>query len=72
MGARGLRIKLKGHSIGVGMLQAMGPRKEATQGREEMNHGTLWYSKWELESEESGSQWTVGKFQVWYSLLHPH
>ena len=64
-------MKLKGRSIDVEMQQAMGPRKEASQG-EEMNHGTLWYSKWELESEESGSQWTVGKFQVWYSLLHPY
>ena len=55
MGAREPRMKLKGRSIGVGMLQATGPRKEAVWGREEMNHGTLWYSKWELEFEDSGS-----------------
>ena len=54
-------MKLKGRNIDVEILQATGPRKEAAQGGEEMNHGTLWYSKWELGSEESGSQWAVGK-----------
>ena len=54
-------MKLKGRSIDVEMLPATGPRKEATRGGEEMNYGTLWYSKWELGSEESGSQWTVRK-----------
>ena len=34
-------MKLKGCSIGVGMLQTMGLRKKATRGREEMNQGTL-------------------------------
>ena len=72
MGARGQRIKLKGCSIGVGMLQATSTRKRVAQGRKEMNQGTLEYSKWELESEESGSQWTVGKLLVWCNLLHPH
>ena len=54
-------MKSKGCSIDMEILQAMGPREEAARGGEEMNHGTLWYSKWELESEESGSQWVVGK-----------
>ena len=54
-------MKLKGRSIDMVMLQAMGPREEASRGGEEMNHGTLWYSKWELGSEESGSQWAIGK-----------
>ena len=62
----------KGRSISVGMLQATSLRKEAARGREEINHGTLWYSKWELESEESGSQWAIGKLLVWCSLLRPH
>ena len=57
-------MKLNGHSIVVEMLQATCPREEAAQGGEEMNHGTLWYSKWELGSEESGSQWAVGKLLV--------
>ena len=48
-------MKSKGRSIDVEMLQAMDPREEATRGGEEMNHGTLWYFKWELGSEESGS-----------------
>ena len=56
--------KSKGCSISVGILQATGLRKEAAWGREEMNQGTLWYSKWELEPEESESQWVVGKFLV--------
>ena len=47
-------MKWKGRSIDVEMLQATSPRKEAARGGEEMNHGTLWYSKWELESEDSG------------------
>ena len=34
-------MKLKGCSIGVGMLQATGARKKAAQGKEEMNQGTL-------------------------------
>ena len=55
-------MKSKGCSIDVVMLQATGPREEATRGKREMNHGALWYSKWELGSEESGSQWAVGKF----------
>ena len=54
-------MKSKGRSIDVEMLQATGPREEATRRGEEMNHGTLWYSKWELGSEESGSQWALGK-----------
>ena len=49
-------MKLEGHSIDVEMLQATSPKKEAARGREEMNNGTLWYSKWELKSEESGGQ----------------
>ena len=57
-------MKLKGRSIDVEILQATGPRDEAARGGEEMNHGTLWYSKWELGSEESGSQWVVGKLLV--------
>ena len=57
-------MKSKGRSIDVEILQATGPRDEAARGGEEMNHGTLWYSKWELESEESGSQWVVGKLLV--------
>ena len=39
-------MKLKGRSIDMVMLQAMGLREEASRGGEEMNHGTLWYSKW--------------------------
>ena len=54
-------MKLKGHSIDVEMLQATGLMKEAARGGDEMNHGTLWYSKWELGSKESGSQWVEGK-----------
>ena len=57
-------MKSKGRSIDVEILQATGPRDEAARGGEEMNHGTLWYSKWELGSEESGSQWVVGKLLV--------
>ena len=41
-------MKSKGHSIDVEMLQATGPREEAAREGKEMNHGTLWYSKWEL------------------------
>ena len=48
-------MKSKGHSIDVEMLQATGPREEAAREGKEMNHGTLWYSKWELGFEESGS-----------------
>ena len=48
-------MKLKGRSIDVEMLQAMGPRKEVARGEEEVNHDTLWYFKWELEFKESGS-----------------
>ena len=59
--ARELRMKSKGLSIDVVMLQATGPKEEAARGGEEMNHCTLWYSKWELGSKESGSQWAVGK-----------
>ena len=43
------------------MLEATGPREGVARGGEEMNHGTLLYSKWELGSEKSGSQWTIGK-----------
>ena len=50
----------------------MGPREEAARGGEEMNHGTLWYSKWEIGFEERGSQWAVEKLLAWCSLLHPH
>ena len=38
-------MKLKGQSIDVERQQAMGPRKEVSPGGEEMNHGTLRYSK---------------------------
>ena len=38
-------MKLKGHSIDVERLQATSLRKEAILGGEEMNHGTLRYSK---------------------------
>ena len=49
-------MKLKGHSIGssrkskgrnidVEILQATGTTEEATWEREEMNNGTMWYSK---------------------------
>ena len=38
-------MKLKGCSIDVERLQTTGPRKEAARGGEEMNHGTLQYSK---------------------------
>ena len=65
-------MKSKGRSFDVVMLQATGPREETTLGGEEMNHNTLWYSKWELRSKESGSQWAVGKLLAWCSLLHPH
>ena len=70
----GLRTEddVKRCSIGVVMMQAMGLREEAARGGEEMNRGTLWYSKWELGSKESGSQWAVGKLLAWCSLLHPH
>ena len=54
-------MKSKGRSIDVVVLEATGPREEATRGGEEMNHGTLLYSKWELGSEESGSQWVVAE-----------
>ena len=54
-------MKLKSHNIDVKMLQATGQRNEAARGGEEMNHDTLWYSKWESGPEESGSQWAVGK-----------
>ena len=56
-------MKLKGCSIGVGMLQAMGPKKKAARGREKMNQGTMQYSKWELESKEKNQQ-SQGKFLV--------
>ena len=52
-------MKLKGRSIDMVMLQAMGPREEASRGGEEMNHGTLWYSKWSQDLkrvEVSGPQ----------------
>ena len=65
-------MKSKGRGIDVEMLQAMSLREEAARGGEEMNHGTLWYSKWELGSEESGSQWAIGKLLAWCSLLHLH
>jgi len=55
VGAQGPRMKLKGRNTNVEMLQATSSRKEATRGGEEMNHGTLWYSKWELGSKGSGS-----------------
>ena len=65
-------MKSKGRSIDVEMLQAPGPREEAAQGGEEMNYGTLWYSKWELGSKESESQWVIGKLLFWCNLLHLH
>ena len=49
-------MKSKGRSIDMVILQATGLREEATRGGEEMSHDTLWYSKWKLESEETGSQ----------------
>ena len=49
-------MKLKGRSIDVVILQATGLNGEATRGGEEMSPDTQWYSKWKLESEESGSQ----------------
>ena len=49
-------MKSKGRSIDLVILQATGLREEATRGEEEMSLGTLQYSKWKLESEESGSQ----------------
>jgi len=49
-------MKSKGRSFNMVMLQATGPSGEAARGGEEMNYGTLWYSKWELGSEENGSQ----------------
>ena len=45
VGAQEPRMKLKGRSIDVEILQATGPRKEAARRGEEMNHGTLRYSK---------------------------
>ena len=48
-------MKSKGRSTDVEMLQATGSREEVARGGEEMNHGTLWYFKWELGSEKSGS-----------------
>ena len=54
-------MKLKGRSIDVVILQATGLKGEATRGGEEMSPDTQWYSKWKLESEESGSQQAVGK-----------
>ena len=53
-------MKSKGRGIDLEMLQATSPREEAAQRGKEMNHGTLWYSKSELGSEKSGSQWAVG------------
>ena len=65
-------MKLKCRSIDVEMLPTTGPTKEVAREGEEMNHGTLWYFKWELGFEKSGSQWTVGKLLAWCSLLHLH
>ena len=48
-------MKSKGHNINLVILQVTGLREEATRGEEEMSLGTLWYSKWKLEFEESGS-----------------
>ena len=45
VGAQEPRMKLKGRSIDVEILQATSPRKEVAWGGEEMNHGTLWYFK---------------------------
>ena len=70
--ARGSRRKSKGRSIDVEILQTTGPREEAVRGGEEMNHDTLWYFKWKLGFEKSGSQWAVVKLLAWCSLLHPH
>ena len=67
--ARGSRRKSKGRIIDVETLQTTGPREEAAQGGEEMNYGTLWYSKWELGSKESGSQWVGGKLLAWCVLI---
>ena len=54
-------MKSKGCSIDVEILQATGLREEHTWGGEEMSPGILWYPKWKLESEDSGSQYAVGK-----------
>ena len=54
-------MKSKGRSIDMVMLETTGSREEATWGEEEMNQGTLLYSKWELGFEDSESQWAVGK-----------
>ena len=59
--ARGLRMKLEGRNVDMQLLQATDPWKEVSRGGEEVNHDTLWYSKWKLGSKESGSQWAVGK-----------
>ena len=57
-------MKLEGRNVDMQLLQATGPRKEVAQGGGEVNHDTLWYSKWKLGSEESGSQWAVEKLQA--------
>ena len=67
-------MKLKGHSIGLriedeversqhwrGNAGSHGPEGGGYRGAEEMNHGTLLYSKWELGFEDSESQWAIGK-----------
>ena len=66
VGAQWPMMKLKGRSIDpsrkskdrnidVEILQVTGPTEEATREREEMNNGTLWYPKWKLGFEQSGS-----------------
>ena len=54
-------MKSKGCSIDVEILQATGLREEHTRGGEEMSLGILWYPKWKLEFEKSGSQYAIGK-----------
>ena len=65
-------MKLRDCSIDVTMLQVAGPRGEVARGKDEMDHGSLWHSKWDPGSKDGGSQWVVGKLLAWHSLLHPH
>ena len=62
-------MKLRDRSIDITMLQVVGPRGEAAQGKGKIGHGSLWRSKWGLGSKDGGSQWVVGKLLAWHSLL---
>ena len=55
MGARGLRMKLKSCSIGVGMPWATGSRRKVTRGKEGMSHRTLRHSRLKKGYEERES-----------------